>query len=271
VERVTLNLEEALIAKGYSLEHSEILTSRFSGMERIYGVEGLLKLLDSHVMVIGVGGVGSWTVEALARSGIGKITLVDLDDVCVSNINRQLPALSNTIGRSKISVLADRMLLINPLIKLHLVQDFYTSNSSEEILSRSVDYVVDAIDSLTNKALLVSTCIKKSIPVVTVGGAGGKVDPTCIRTCDLGETTVDPLLKQLRKRLRQTYGMSASEKYGISAVFSPERPNLPAVCATTKPKRLDCGTGYGSTSFVTGAFGFAAASLVVTQLAKNLN
>lgn len=263
------NLQEAFLAKGYSLEESETLISRFLGIERVYGVDGFLKLLGSRVMVIGVGGVGSWAVEALVRSGVGKIVLVDLDDVCVSNINRQLPALSNTVGQSKISVLSDRMMLINPLLKIELIHDFYTLKTSEKILSTPVDFVIDAIDSLANKAFLVSSCKKMAIPLVTVGGAGGKIDPTCIRTCDLGDTTVDPLLKQLRKKLRQDYGMSASSHYGIQAVFSPERPIIPDVCDHAKSRRLNCGNGYGSTSFVTGTFGFAAASLVVSQLAQS--
>ena len=208
------NLQEAFLAKGYSLEESDTLTSRFVGIERVYGIDGFLKLLGSRVMVIGVGGVGSWAVEALVRSGVGKIVLVDLDDVCVSNMNRQLPALSNTVGQSKISVLSERMLLINPLLKIDLIHDFYTLKTSEKILSTPVDFVIDAIDSLANKAFLVSSCKQMAIPVVTVGGAGGKIDPTCIRTCDLGETTVDPLLKQLRKKLRQSKSSTDSNAHG---------------------------------------------------------
>jgi len=246
----------------------ESLTARFAGIGRIYGEEGLIRLSQSHVAVVGVGGVGSWVVESLARTGVGEITMIDPDDICISNVNRQLPALSNTIGRPKVDVLKERLLLINPHLKVNMITDWFTSQTSEEILVPGYDFVVDAIDSLSNKALLLATCIQKNMNVVTIGGAGGKTDPTKIKICDLKDTTVDPLLKQVRKRLRNTYGMNGMINYGIFAVYSNEQPIFPDSCGTKKPLKLDCGDGYGSSSFVTGSFGFAAASLVVNQLTR---
>ena len=246
----------------------ESLTARFAGIGRIYGEQGLIRLNQSHVAVVGVGGVGSWVVESLARSGVGRITMIDPDDICISNMNRQLPALSTTIGRPKVEVLKERLLQINPNLKVDIITDWFTSQTSEELLVPNYDFVVDAIDSLSNKALLLANCLKKNMKVVTVGGAGGKTDPTKIKICDLKDTTVDPLLKQVRKRLRNTYGMNGQVNYGIFAVYSNEHPVLPGSCETKKPLRLDCGDGYGSSSFVTGSFGFAAASLVINQLTE---
>lgn len=246
------------------------LEKRFGGIARIYGEEGLLKLSSSHVAIVGVGGVGSWVVEALVRSGVGRLTLIDLDDVCISNVNRQLPALTDTIGKPKVDVLKERMLLINPYVEIMAIKDFYTESSSNELLKYSFDFVVDAIDSLSNKVHLIRTCLERNIPLVTVGGAGGKTDPTKIRMCDLSETTVDPLLKQVRKKLRRQTSLSGT--FGVTAVFSAEHPILPETCTVgDKPLRLNCGDGYGSASFVTGAFGFAAASYVVGQLAELSN
>ena len=244
----------------------EDLTARFAGIGRIYGEKGLIILNQSHVAVVGVGGVGSWVVESLARSGVGRITMIDPDDICISNINRQLPALSTTIGRPKVEVLKERLFLINPNLKVEIITDWFTSQTSDEILNQGYDFVVDAIDSLSNKALLLAACLRKNLKVVTIGGAGGKTDPTKIKICDLKDTTVDPLLKQVRKRLRNTYGMNGLVDYGIFAVYSNEQPVFPDSCNTKKPLKLDCGDGYGSSSFVTGSFGFAAASLVVNQL-----
>jgi tRNA A37 threonylcarbamoyladenosine dehydratase len=246
----------------------ESLTARFAGIGRIYGEEGLIRLSQSHVAVVGVGGVGSWVVESLARTGVGEITMIDPDDICISKVNRQLPSLSNTIGRPKVDVLKERLLLINPHLKVNMITDWFTSQTSKEILVPGYDFVVDAIDSLSNKALLLASCIQKNMNVVTIGGAGGKTDPTKIKICDLKDTTVDPLLKQVRKRLRNTYGMNGIVNYGIFAVYSNEQPIFPDTCGTKKPLKLDCGDGYGSSSFVTGSFGFAAASLVVNQLTR---
>jgi len=247
----------------------DVLEKSFGGVGRIYGQEGLLRLSRCHVAVIGVGGVGSWTVEALVRSGVGKLTLIDLDDVCVSNINRQLPALSNTIGQAKVDVLKARMLLINPSVEIAEIKDFYTSESSQELLSKNYDFVVDAIDSLTNKVHLIKSCIDAKIPIITVGGAGGKTDPTKIRILDLSETTIDPLLKQVRKKLRRV--TSESGAFGVAAVYSLEHPILPSACEIASGSmRLNCGDGLGSVSFVTGAFGFAAASYVVKRLTNQI-
>ena len=248
----------------------ESLAIRFAGIGRIYGEEALIRLSQSHVAVVGVGGVGSWTAESLARSGVGHITMIDPDDICISNINRQLPALTTTIGQPKVQVLKERLLLINPNLKVDMVTDWFTSSTAEDILSSKYDFLVDAIDSLSNKVLLLASCLKKNISVVTVGGAGGKTDPTMIKICDLKDTTVDPLLKQVRKRLRTGYGFDGDRDYGIYAVYSNEQPIFPEASSSKRSLKLDCGEGYGSSSFITGSFGFAAASLVVNQLARGV-
>src|SRR5687767_11894048 len=182
--------------------------ARFGGIQRLYGRAGMERLRAAHVAVIGVGGVGSWTVEALARSGIGKLTLIDADEVCVSNVNRQLPAVDGEIGIAKVEALAKRMRAINPELVIDTKQDFFTPESAETLLSEKFDYVVDAIDSLSNKALLISECRRRGLRVITSGGAGGKKDGTAVRVTDLAQASHDPLLQKLRKKLRTDYGFS---------------------------------------------------------------
>ena len=226
------------------------------------------RLRVAHVAVIGVGGVGSWTVEALARSGIGKLTLIDADEVCVSNVNRQLPAVDGEIGIAKVEALAKRMRAINPELVIDTKQDFFTPESAESLLGEKFDYVVDAIDSLSNKALLISECRTRRLPVITSGGAGGKKDGTAVRVTDLAQASHDPLLQKLRKKLRTDYGFSTDSKlpFGIPAVYSPEMPTPPESCEAGL--RMDCNSGYGAVTFVTGVFGFAAAGFVVNEIAS---
>src|SRR5688572_28200628 len=166
---------------------------RFSGIARLYGTDGAARLRSAHVAVIGVGGVGSWAVEALARSGVAALTLIDLDEVCVSNINRQLPALTSEVGKSKVLVLKQRLQGINHNCIVTAVEEFFTAASAEHLLATPYDYVVDAIDSLANKCLLIARCRDKNIPVITVGGAGGRRDPTAIKIDDLAFASHDPL------------------------------------------------------------------------------
>jgi tRNA A37 threonylcarbamoyladenosine dehydratase len=252
--------------------------SRFGGIGRLFGVEILTALRAAHVCVVGIGGVGSWAVEALARSGVGKLTLIDLDEVCVSNVNRQLHALNADVGRAKVEVMAERVRGINPECDVRAVMEFFTESNAKSLLSVHYDYVVDAIDSLTNKCRLIALCRKKEIPIVTCGGAGGRRDATQVRILDLALTSHDRLLQKVRETLRKEHGFPRGEKkFGVDAVFSPEPPMFPArdgtVCAQRESTgngeslKLNCDSGFGTATFVTGTFGFVAAGHVVQQIA----
>jgi tRNA A37 threonylcarbamoyladenosine dehydratase len=250
---------------------------RFGGIARLTGSAGLGRLRAAHVCVIGLGGVGSWTAEALARSGIGAFTLIDLDEICVSNINRQLPALTQTIGQSKIQVLAERLRGINPECKVACIEEFFTSANADRLLAKEYDYVVDAIDSLTNKCLLIARCRESNIPIITAGGAGGRRNPTRIKVADLAFASHDRLLSSVRKILRSDYRFPSDHQipFAVPCVFSSERPAFPqadgAVCperaGERTERRINCNSGYGSATFVTGTFGFVAAAHVVAQIA----
>lgn len=249
---------------------------KFSGLERLYGQGSLTRLSEAHVCLVGVGGVGSWTAEALARSGIGEITLIDLDEVCVSNTNRQIHALDTTIGRPKVEVLAERMRLINPECQVHAVCEFFTTTTGERLLDAPFDFVVDAIDSLQNKVRLILACMERKVPLVTVGGAGGRRNPAMITADALLRSTSDGLLRRVRKSLRQQLPASQHDlALGIPCVFSRERPVFPGPDGTICEKasqgmkyRMDCESGYGTASFVTGTFGFMAAALVIQGLCE---
>lgn len=259
---------------------NEDYLSRFGGIGRLYGRDALARLSAAHVCVVGVGGVGSWTVEGLARSGVGALTLIDLDDVCVTNVNRQLPALDGQIGRPKVEVLAERVKLINPSCKVTALTEFFTAASAERMLSGGFDCVVDAIDNVSNKALLVAECQKRRLPVVTIGGAGGRRDPTQIRSGDLGDAWGDELLRLLRRKLRREYGYPAGEQTGrmhfdVRCVWSSEPPVYPWADGTchAEPEpgsnlKLDCASGFGTAVFVTGAFGLVAAGEVVKAISR---
>jgi tRNA threonylcarbamoyladenosine dehydratase len=239
---------------------------RFGGVARLYGAGGLRRLLQAHVCVVGLGGVGSWAAEALARSGVGCLTLVDLDDVCLSNVNRQLHALEGAIGRPKVDVMAERIRAIHPACRVRAIAEFFTETTAEEILDARLDFVLDAIDQVANKCLLIARCRQKEIPIVSAGGAGGRRNPAAIQMADLAQTSHDPLLQQVRKKLRDDYGFARDSKtpFGVPCVFSTE-PALPPAegCAG----RVTCDNGYGTASFVTGTFGFVAASCVVSKIA----
>ncbi len=251
---------------------------RFGGIGRLFGMAALARLRAAHVCVVGIGGVGSWVAEALARSGVGQLTLVDLDEVCVSNVNRQLHALDSEVGRAKAEVMADRARGINPECHVHQALEFFTEATAESILRPRYDFVVDAIDSLRNKSLLIARCRDRQIPIITCGGAGGRRDPSAVRVADLTLTTHDRLLQQTRDKLRKDYGFPrGGKKFGVKAVFSPESPVFPSrdgtVCARReasangKSLRLNCDSGFGTATFVTGTFGFVAAAHVVQHLA----
>ena len=256
---------------------------RFGGIARLYGAQGLANLLKSRVLIVGLGGVGSWAAESLARSGVGAITLVDLDDVCITNTNRQLPAISGAFGKLKIQVIKERILAINPQCHVHAIEDFFTAKTADAIFDHHYDYVIDAIDSLQNKCVLVAECRDRKIPIIITGGAAGKMNPTQITLSDLGESINDSLLFRLRKRLRQEFDFpnaakstrTKKQKFHMMCVFSPEEPVFPTsdggTChipeADTNLK-LDCESGMGSVSHITATFGFMAAGHVINTLGK---
>jgi len=250
---------------------------RFGGIGRLYGERALERFKTAHVCVIGVGGVGSWIVEALARSAVGELTLIDLDNVAESNINRQIQALTDTIGQPKIEALRDRIAQINPYCKVNLVEDFIeVDNIVQMIGGKGFDYVVDAIDSVKAKAALIAYCRDNAIPLLTSGGAGGQLDPTRIEVRDLARTEQEPLLKKVRKVLRAQYGFSRGEKqkYHIDAVFSMEPlryPELDAACEIESSiTGLNC-AGFGSSMVVTASFGMIAAAHILRKLAEAAN
>ena len=249
---------------------------RFSGIRRLFGAAEMERLQRAHVCVIGIGGVGSWAVEALARSGVGTLTLVDLDDVCVSNVNRQLYALDGTVGRPKVEVMAERARLINPDGTVHARVEFFTEANAADFLATPFDCVIDAIDGPSLKAVLIAGCRARGWPVVCSGGAGGRHDPTAVRVADLAFSSNDRLLCQVRRVLRKHHGFPHGGEipFGVDAVYSPEAPKFPqpdgSVCGVRDPDtevQLDCEHGLGTATFVTGAFGFAAASLAVRKIA----
>ncbi|MBI5381777.1 MAG: tRNA threonylcarbamoyladenosine dehydratase [Opitutae bacterium] len=249
---------------------------RFGGLGRLIGRAALERLRAAHVCVVGVGGVGSWTAEGLVRSGVGAITLIDLDDVCVTNVNRQLPALDGQIGRPKVTVLAERMRLINPACRIEPVAEFFTAATADRLLTPEYACVVDAIDRVTNKALLIGECLRRGRPCVTVSGAGGKQDPTRLRAGDLGEAQGDQLLRLVRKKLRRDHGVAHGEgvHFGVRCVYSPEPPLYPWADGTCQAEpepgsnlAMDCSSGLGAAVFVTAALGFAAAGEAVRMIA----
>ncbi|EKO3462980.1 tRNA cyclic N6-threonylcarbamoyladenosine(37) synthase TcdA [Vibrio fluvialis] len=255
---------------------SDSYNQRFGGTRRLYGHSEVDILRAVHVCVIGIGGVGSWAVEALARTGIGELTLIDMDDVCVTNINRQIHALSGNVGKSKIEVMAERVKLINPECKVNLIDDFITPDNQHEYLSKEFDYVLDAIDSVKAKASLLAYCRSNKIKVITTGGAGGQTDPTQIMVADLTKTIQDPLAKKIKDRLRRFHNFptNPARKFGIDCVFSTEQLKYPqadgSVCAVKStaegPKRMDCASGFGAATVVTATFGFVAVSRIVEKL-----
>jgi tRNA threonylcarbamoyladenosine dehydratase len=255
-----------------SVQHYE---ERFGGVRRLFGNKGQERLRRAHVCVVGLGGVGSWAVEALARSGVGALTLVDLDDVCVSNVNRQIHALDGELGKPKVEALARRVRAINPGCAVHPIQAFFLKSNAAEILQTRFDYVFDAIDSPARKCLLIAQCRERAIPVITTGGSAGRRDPTAVQVTDLAFSSHDRLLQEIRKKLRTRHGFPRGDRpFGVECVISPEPVIYPAkdgtVCAAPVADadlRLDCDSGFGTVSFVTGTFGFVAAARIVQSIA----
>lgn len=261
-----------------TLDEEVDFARRFGGIARLYGERALERFRAAHVCVIGVGGVGSWVVEALARSAIGHLTLIDLDNVAESNINRQIQALSSTVGMAKIEALKQRIAQINPFCQVTLVEDFIDpENIPAMIADKNFDYVVDAIDSVKPKAALIAWCSANKMPLVVVGGAGGQIDPTKVEIRDLARTEQEPLLKKVRKILRAQYGFARGEKqkYHIDAVFSMEPlryPDAGDACAVDPNSitGLNC-AGFGSSMVVTATFGMVTAGQVLRRLAEAAN
>jgi tRNA A37 threonylcarbamoyladenosine dehydratase len=252
--------------------------TRFGAIGRLYGRSGLNRIRAGHVCVVGLGGVGSWAVEALARSGIGALTIVDMDEVCLSNVNRQIHALDRTVGRSKAAVLAERVAEIAPECSLTLEEVFFTAATAERLLKPEYDYVVDAIDATKHKCLLIAEARRRSLPLITCGGAGGCVDPSQIKICDLARTINDPLLLQVRKRLRRDYGFPklSRQKFKVDCVYSDELPVYPqadgSVSSEREPGgdyRLNCDAGFGSATFLTGTIGFFLAATVIQRITES--
>ena len=251
---------------------------RFGGIARLYGERALSSFQQAHICIIGVGGVGSWVVEALARSAIGKITMIDLDHLSESNINRQIHALTDTLGKSKVDALAERVAQINPYCAISTIEDFIDpDNVATLIPAGQFNYVIDAIDNARAKTALIVHCREQKIPLITIGSAGGQVDPTRIAVCDLSRTEQEPLLARVRKRLRRLHGFprGTKHKFGIDAVYSTEPVRHPELCDTDEETDegltgLNC-AGYGSAVVVTASFGLVAASLVLRKLAEQSN
>lgn len=268
---------------------------RFGGVARLYGAAALQRFRQAHVCVIGVGGVGSWVVEALARSAIGQITMIDLDHLAESNINRQIHALTSTLGQAKVTALAERVAQINPFCHVNQIEDFIDAeNLGSMIGTHRFDFIVDAIDNVRAKTALIAYCRTHHYKLITIGGAGGQVDPTKIEVRDLCRTEQEPLLAKVRKRLRSEHGFprGTKNKFGIDAVFSTEPLQFPDATATagdtesTVINNIDDGdsdaiaqqpqssgitglncAGFGSAMVVTAAFGLVAAAQVLNRLA----
>lgn len=242
---------------------------RFGGIGRLYGSAALARLQQAHVCVIGIGGVGSWAVEALARSGIGQITMIDMDDICVTNINRQIHALGDNVGKLKTEVMAQRIGLINPDCQVNIIDDFITTQNLADCLNRGYDYVIDAIDSVKTKAALIAYCKRHKINIITVGGAGGQTDPSRIQIADLSKTIQDPLAAKVRSLLRKEYGFSRNpkRKFGVSCVFSTQPlifPQTDGNCAVSAT--MNCANGFGAATMITATFGFFAVAQVIDKL-----
>jgi tRNA A37 threonylcarbamoyladenosine dehydratase len=250
---------------------------RFSGIAHVYGEAGLKRLRNAHVCVIGVGGVGSWAVEALVRSAVGAITLIDMDVIVESNINRQIHSLDSTLGLNKADAMAERARSINPDISVRVVDDFITVENVAELVSGRYDHVIDGIDNFRAKAALVNHCVGTGIEVVTIGGAGGQVNPLLIRLADLCRSEHDPLLAQTRKLLRQKYGFSRNPetRFEVACVYSSEKQVYPTPeggVSSTRPAGLEggdlsCAGGLGSVTTVTASFGLVAVSHVLGKIA----
>ncbi|HVT33659.1 MAG TPA: tRNA cyclic N6-threonylcarbamoyladenosine(37) synthase TcdA [Rhodanobacteraceae bacterium] len=257
-----------------------LFDERFRGIDRLYGAGATARLASAHIGIIGIGGVGSWAVEALARSGIGKLTLIDADDICLSNTNRQLHALEGEYGKSKVSVMAARAKAINPRIEVDAIAEFLTPSNLEALLGRGYDLVIDCCDAFRVKVEMVAWCRRRKIPLIVSGSAGGRTDPTLVRVRDLSKTEHDAMLALVRKKLRDEFNFPRGPKryFGVQAVYSLENVRYPqadgSVCGTRPAAsgeaglKLDCGAGLGAATHVTAAFAFVAVSRAIERLLR---
>jgi len=251
---------------------------RFGGVRRLYGVSAYELYTQARICVVGIGGVGTWAAEALARSGIGHITLIDMDDVCITNTNRQIHALDGNVGRSKVDAMAERIKLINPHCQVNAIEDFVTPENVAELLGNQYDYVIDAIDSLKPKAAMVAWCRRNKVKIITIGGAGGQIDPTRVMIADLSRTERDPLAAKLRNFLRRhnNFPKNTKRRFEVECVFSTEQLRYHHKDGTISLERPDwganaklgCDSGFGSSTVVTATFGLVAAGRVLEKLAK---
>lgn len=251
--------------------------NRFGGIARLYGKSAFAALQNSHVCIIGIGGVGSWAAESLARSAIGEITLIDHDDIAESNINRQIHSLTQTINQSKVEAMAKRIEQINPQCNVNIIDDFITQANCQKHLQQGYDFVIDAIDSIKFKCAIIYYCKRNKIPMITTGGAGGLTDPTKIDVADLSKTWNDPLAAKVRSQLRYEYGYTKNPKrsFGIKCIYSTEQQRYPKDDGSVdfakpgiKGVHLDCALGFGSASPVTATFGFIAAAKAIERILK---
>ena len=248
---------------------------RFTGIARLYGEPALQAFRQDRVCVVGIGGVGSWVVEALARSGIGELTLIDLDHVSESNVNRQIHALEADFGKAKVLAMRERIAQINPDCRVHSIDDFVTPDNVAKLVDVGrLDFVVDCTDRYLSKAALISHCVRARCPVVTVGGTGGQSDPSGIRVVDLSRSVHDPLLAKTRRQLRRAWGFPRSGPMGVKCVYSTEQSRFPQPDGSVTSIRvapvgtsLHCG-GLGSATHLTGSFAFAAVARVLDWLAR---
>ncbi|MDR0578608.1 MAG: tRNA threonylcarbamoyladenosine dehydratase [Candidatus Accumulibacter sp.] len=250
------------------------LERRFGGVRRLHGSAVFRRFQRARVVVAGLGGVGSWAAEALARSAIGAITLIDLDMVAESNVNRQIHALDGAFGKPKVDAVAARIRGVNPVCRVETIEDFVTPENVPALIGRDFDYLIDAIDQVRAKAAMIAWCVWNGLPLVTAGGAGGQSDPARIGIADLARAVQDPLLAKVRSRLRKEHGFTRDpgKKFGVPAVFSTEPVRLPepeqenACAAPAAPAGLNC-AGYGSSVCVTATFGLFAASAALRHVA----
>ncbi len=257
---------------------SDDYSQRFGGIQRLYGMAAADVLREMHVFVAGVGGVGSWVVEALARTGVGKLTFIDGDTVDVGNANRQLHTLTDTLDQSKVEVMAERVRQINPDCEVNAINEYINmENMNGYLEGGGYDYVVDALDSIKFKSNMIAYCKRNKIPIVATGGAGGLTDPSMIHVADLSKTFNDPLAAKVRSRLRGEFNFARNPKrsFGVECIFSSQQQVYPKDDGTVSHEKpgihgvsLDCRFGYGSASFVTASFGFMAASRVVNKTLK---
>lgn len=264
------------LAQGESPDSVD-LDRRFGGIARLYGGDALVRFRSAHICVIGIGGVGSWAAEALARSAVGNLTLIDLDHVAESNVNRQVHALDCNFGKAKVRAMAERIRTINSLCSVTEIEDFIDEANVETLLGRGYDFIIDAGDGVREKAAIANLCRRHKLRLITIGAAGGQTDPLRVEVADLSRTIHDPLLSKVRSLLRRRYGFPRQEKrrFGVPAVYSTEHlvypPQAGPSCDEARGVSggLNC-AGFGSTVCVTAVYGLVAVSVVLKRLTADV-